>query len=370
VRAEIIVRETNPHLDVRWASFLKLHPSASVYHHPAWLAVLEREYQQEHVHLICENAAGELLGLFPLIYTRGLPFGKGWPLTGARLASFPRTPVAGPLTIDPCVNELFLAEAMRRASSRPGVRLQIKTQGADLSRLVDGVVAKPWRLTYSLHLPENSAEPFRVSNSQNRTSIKRAINKAVANGLRTRLAETEEDLATWYRCYLETMRRNFVPARPYRFFLALWELVRPRGLVRMLLADQQKAAESRIIGGSIFFNFHQTVTYAFGASRTSELALRPNDIILLQAISDAHRDGFLVVDLGEVPEGNEGLTRFKSKWGAKPVRLYRYYYPDFHDSKHSASDSETSPERAAKTMWQHLPLAVTPWLGDQVYANF
>jgi CelD/BcsL family acetyltransferase involved in cellulose biosynthesis len=362
----LTIKETNPLLDPRWESFVMLHPAATIYHHPAWLAALNSEYQQESVYLICENSEGALVGIFPLIYTRGIPFSKGRPLAEARLASLPRTPVAGPLTTDPLATVLLLEEAVRRAAVKR-VRLQIKTETNELNGLVDAIVAKPWRMTYLLHLPGYSGEPFRVSHSQNWAGIKRAIKKASANGLRTRPAETERDLAVWYACYLETMRRNVVPARPYRFFLALWQLMRPIGLMQLLLAEHSNGAEARIVAGYIFFRFGKTVTYAFGASRTRDLGLRPNDMILWQAIDDANRNGFDIVDLGEVPEGDEGLIRFKTKWGAEPARLYRYYSPDFPDSQGSSESKESVFVQRAKLLWQHLPLIVTAWLGDQIY---
>ena len=345
------------------------HPDALVYHHPAWLSVLEQEYRQKCVNLICEDSGGKLSGIFPLMYTRGLPFSSGRPLTGARLASLPRTPLAGPLTTDPRAAVLLLEETVRRISCNPRVRLQIKTQGSELSGLVDGVVAKPWRLTYLLHLSGDSKAAFRVPNSRNWASINRAINKATANGLRTRIATTEADLVAWYRAYLETMRRNVVPARSYRFFLALWELMRAKGLMRLLLAEQQKGGQSRIVGGCIFFNFGRTVTYAFGASQTSDLGLRPNDMIFLHAINDARQEGFQMIDFGEVPEGDEGLVRFKSKWGAEPARLYRYYYPDFQDGELSSENNGSLLAGMAKAIWSRLPLGLTSLLGDRVYAR-
>lgn len=366
---QLNVRERDPRLDARWEAFVMHHPDALVYHHPAWLTALEREYQQPCVYLTCEDSSGELVGIFPLMYTRGIPFRKGNPLAGPRLASLPRTPLAGPLATDPRATALLLQEAVRRASEKPGVRLQIKNYGTELSGLVDGLVCKPWRFTYLLYLPESSAEPFRVRDSQSRASIKRAINKANANGLYTRLATTEADLATWYRFYLETMRRNVVPSRSYRFFLALWELMRPKGLMRLVLAEQQNGTASRILGGCIYFTFGDTMTYAFGASQTRDLGLRSNDIIFWQAINDACREGFRVMDFGEVPEGDEGLARFKKKWGSEPVPLCRYYYPDFPDTEHSSEDKASFVAGMAKAMWRRLPLGVTSWLGDRVYAR-
>lgn len=367
--AQLTTREINPQLDPRWESFVRQHPDASIYHHPAWLAALHQEYERRGVYLICEDSCGKLLGLFPLMYTRGLPFSKGRPLTEARLVSLPRTPLGGPLTTDPRATALLLQEALRRVSSKRPVRLQIKTQKRDLIGLVNGIVEKPWRFTYMLQLPESQSEPFRISNSKNRAKINWSINKAATNGLRVRLAETENDLELWYWSYLETMRRNAVPARSYRFFLALWELMRPKGLLKVFLAEQHNTSGSRIIGGHFYFYLGQTMTYAFSASRTNDLSLRPNDIILWQSINDAHRNGFRIVDLGEVPEGDDTLAQFKSKWGAEPVRLYRYYYPDFTGPNHFSDGTETFLVRIAVGTWRHLPLGMTSWLGDRIYSR-
>lgn len=362
---DLIIAELDPGKDSRWEAFVLRHPEATVYHHPAWLGALEREYRQETLFLACAEPDGTLRGIFPLMYTRGVPL-KGGPITGRRLSSLPRTPLAGPLALDPAAMSALVREAQRRASARPSTWLQIKTQAPDVGEGVEGIARKAWRESYIVPLAGVAGQPYQIPGSQNRSSIKRAINKAVAGGVRTRPAETEDELRTWYRLYLETMRRNVVPARPYRLFLAMWELMRPKGLMRLLLAEQQTDQGARIIGGHLFFFFGPTVTYAFGASSADDFALRPNDIIMGQAINDASEAGYRFVDLGEVPEGDENLGRFKSKWGAERVRMYRYYSPDFPDADHTADEASSSPSLAHK-MWTRLPLAVTGWLGDRIY---
>ena len=269
------VRETNPHTDRRWESFVMQHPAATIYHHPAWLAALEREYKQQSVYLICEDEGGELHGVFPLMYTRGLPLGKGRPLAGVRLASLPRTPLAGPLTSDPHATMLLLQEAVRRVSATANIRLQIKPPQRELGGLVDGVVEKPWRFTYLLRLQETPGEPLRFSNSKHRTTMKGSISRALANGLRPRLAETEDDLKRWYSAYLDSMRRNVVPARPYRFFHALWQSMGPKGLMRVWLVEHHTDAGATIVGGHIYFKLGKTLSYAFNGAQTSALPLRP-----------------------------------------------------------------------------------------------
>jgi hypothetical protein len=364
---EITVREIDPWKDPRWETFVLRHPGATIYHHPAWLGALRREYRQAGLFLACEDPQGALRGVFPLLYTRGLPLSGGRPLTGPRLSSLPRTPLAGPLATDPAVLDALLREALRRASAQPSIRLQIKTQSESFGEGLGGVVRKSWRQTYIVSLSGQPGRPYHIPDSQNRSSIKRAIRKAIAGGVQTRSAETVEDLRNWYRIYLETMRRNFVPARPYRFFLALWDLMRPKGMMRLLLAEIHDPTGSRLVGGHLFLSFGDTVTYAFGASRIDDFALRPNDIIMGQAIDDASEAGFRFVDLGEVPDGDDNLARFKTKWGAAPVPLYRYYFPDFPDVLHSSEESEGVLAAVASRIWNYLPLAMTSWLGDRIY---
>lgn len=362
------VAETNPQTDPRWELFVAEHPNGSIYHHPAWLEALEREYGQKGVYFVCEDSAGQILAILPMLYTRGLPCGLGRrSLTGRRLSSLPRTPVAGPLSIDSRATVALLQEAVQRVSENPGVQLQIKTQQRELDGLIDGIVCAPWRLSYLLQLPAISERPFRISSSHSRATVKWAINKATRLGVYARPAETEAELGAWYRLYLETMRYNAVPPRPYRFFAALWELLKPRGMMQLLLAEQQTMGRRRIIAGSIFLTFGKTVSYVFNGSGIRDLFLRPNDVIQWQAINEACRSGFRSLDFGEVPDGRDDLAKFKSKWGAKPVPLYRYYYTGRTDLKSGFVESRGYPALLGKAIWRRLPLKAISWLSDRIY---
>ena len=64
-------------------------------------ALLQAEYGQRPVGLTLVDSRGELHGLLPLMATRGLPVLRSSGITGRRLSSLPRTPVAGPIADDP-----------------------------------------------------------------------------------------------------------------------------------------------------------------------------------------------------------------------------------------------------------------------------
>jgi hypothetical protein len=302
-----------------------------------------------------------------LIFTRGLPFGLGHTLAQRRLSSLPRTPVAGPLSVETRATIAVLQEAIRLASRNPGVQLQIKRQADDLDGLIDGVVSTPWRLSYLLDLQGGPEGPFRVGNSHSRASIKWAINKAARLGVYARPAETEAELHTWYWLYLETMRRNVVPPRSYRFFLALWQLLRPRGMMQLLLAEQKTKTGTRIIAGSIFLRFGRTVSYAFNGSGLRDFPLRPNDVIQWEAINEARASGYRYLDFGEVPEGHDELAKFKSKWGATPIRMHRYYCPGRANSDGDRAKAMIYTEALGSAIWRRLPLRALGWLGDRIY---
>jgi hypothetical protein len=364
------VVETDFWDDPRWDRFVSEHPQGSIYHHSLWLRALKEEFGQKSLSLACVDRKGDFQGILPLFYTRGLPFGLshfGQQSVGRRLASLPRTPIAGPLALSTEATTALINAAVERARQEPGVQIQLKTLTGELDGLVQGLVRTPWRLSYVLQLSAASEQPFQINDSHNRARIKWAINKAARSGVYARQAETDTELAAWYMLYLDTMRRDAVPPRPFRFFVALWETLKPRGMMQLLLAEQQTAARRRIIAGSIFLMFGRTVSYAFNGSECRDLGLRPNDVIQWQAINDACKRGFRSFDFGEVPEGHDGLARFKRKWGAVPTPLYRYYYPPPQELESGVAESPGRLRLLAEAVWRRLPLKATAVIGDRLY---
>ena len=229
--------EADAQTDARWLAFVEGHPEALIYHHPAWLQALAAEYGERSVNLLCEDGDdGELLGVLPLLETSGL-------LTGRRLLSLPRTPVAGPLVVDREATAALVRAAVERVRRLPGGRLRVKLAGPALDGFLPGLVGFPHESTYSLLLPP-CPQDLRFGNSRNHARVRWAVNKAAGLGVEVRRAESENELRAWYVLYLEAMRSHTVPPRPYRFFEALWRILRPQGLMRLLLAEQRAAASA------------------------------------------------------------------------------------------------------------------------------
>jgi len=145
----------DPRSDARWETYVAGQADALVYHHPAWLEVLQRAYGHDLVAFACETEDGELCGALALFRKRGL-------LTGRRLSSLPHTPRAGPLASNDAATAALLRAAIEEARACRA-HLQIKASSANLGRLVEGLTAVPWEATYTRRWRQHPAEFGRAS---------------------------------------------------------------------------------------------------------------------------------------------------------------------------------------------------------------
>ena len=357
--SELRVRELDASADGRWDRYVQAHPGGLVFHHSGWLRALGHENGRRPVCLAAEDAAGELLGVLPLMTTRGLPVGSRG-IANRRLSSLPRTPVAGPIADDRDVLRSLLTAAVERTPA--GAQLQLKLLEPRLDGLVEGLACHPWRLTYVLDLPAH-ADDLQFGDRRGHAAARRSVNKAIRSGVRLREATSGRDVRAWYRLYLGTMRLHAVPARPLRFFEALWDELRPKGAMRLLLAER----EGQVLAGSVLLMLGSTVFYAFNAVLRSSTSVRPNDLLQWESIRTAIGEGFRRYDLGEVVEGQAGLAQFKRKWGGTPRRMHRYYAPPPAEAPDPGTEASGSWARVGRAAWQRVPLRATALIGDGVY---
>ena len=344
--------------DRRWEQFVVSRPDALPYHHPSWSQVLRETFQYSPAALGCSDGTGRLSGILPLFEKRSL-------LARSHLSSLPHTPAAGPLADDGESLQALLSAAASRVD-QSGVRwLQVRMQDSSLDGLADGFSRLDWESAYILDLPDDP-EQLRFASSRDRSAILRAVRKASRSGVTVREASSREDAVRWYNLYLATMRAHAAPPRPFRFFQKMWEILAPQGRLRLLLAERKADGRTHLLAGSIFLLHGHTVIYAFNGRDQSQLEFRPNDAIHWTAITEACNAGFVRYDFGEVTSGNDGLARYKEKWGARRIQWYRYDYPRHHELERGALRPgllRSTAERA----WLLAPIPVTEALGSWIY---
>ena len=384
VRASALGIEEVDFREPEWLAFISAHPDALIYHHPDFLAGMEREYGQKCLALGCVQE-GKLQGLLPLFYTRGLPRWVARNDVGRRLSSLPRTPVTGPLFTSSEAAESLLNAAVNLVRCQPGVRLEIKTMISGLDALVPGLHCIPWRDTYVRGLPTNEEEDpavpenlrselpcitcdgcgrLRFGNAREMHQVSWGVKQARKHGLKTQFAQTQAELRAWYELYLEGMRRNVVPPRPFRFFQELWNRLQPSGNLLLVLVEHHGSERVRMVAGSILLLFGSTAFWGFTGTRESDFSLHPNDIMLWDALQECCRRGYSSFDFGEVAEEHPELRQFKTKWGTMLQPIYRYYYPK---PEPSGSRVTSRTHGVLRRAWQRLPLPAVAALGDLAY---
>lgn len=342
--------------DRRWTDFISSQPQAFVYHHPLWTLVIKQAYGHRNATLAAETPDAKIVGVLPLMRTWGIS-------TGVRFASLPHTPVAGPLAAAPEIAFELISAAIQLAASIPGAALQLKTMSI-LPAAVAPLKTVGWESTFTLQIPA-PGEEIRFGDSRHHQRVLWSVRRGERLGCQVVEAQSVAELQQWYQLYLHTMQPKVVPPRPFRFFLAAWNLFRPAGLMRLLLA---RDGSKEIIAGALLFTFGETVFYAFNGRRENQLSLRPNDLLQWRAIHDAQAAGHRFYDFGEVAADDEGLADFKRKWGARPRQLWRHYYPAQREPETSRLLQNDAIQRLLSATWRSLPVKATGVLGGWIYS--
>ena len=361
------VKECDPSSDPRWDRFVADHEDGHFYHSAGWLEVVTELTGHVPIALTCEDGTGRVVGVLPMVLR---PVGV-LNRRARYYSSLPHTPYAGPLAETGEVYATLLGAAAERVAHTPGSWLSVRSTVEDLGQWLPLSVTT--RTTYVLELPPPD-QPLRFGDSRNHGAIRRAVRKAARTGVRVRPAETESDLRAWYQLYLETMRWHVVLPWPYRMFVALWRALGPRGHVQLLLAEQEGRTGASLLAGSLFLRFGGRVMYAKNGRQQGQLAARPNDAIFWHSIHEASAAGYRYYDFGEVRESNEGLGRFKSKWGAQPQPFFSYQHPvtdALAQAQRTRAPRPWSSQRLAvarRHLWHQFPLRATAAVGERWYS--
>jgi lipid II:glycine glycyltransferase (peptidoglycan interpeptide bridge formation enzyme) len=148
-------------------------------------------------------------------------------------------------------------------------------------------------------------------------TVRRGIRKAARGGVRVEFSNCFDSARTFYALHCLTRRRHGLPPQPLRFFenIARYVPAQSQGFVATALW------EDRLLASAVFFHHNREAFYKFAASDYDFQRLRPNNILLWEAIKRYADNGFDTLYLGRTSLANEGLRRFKLSFGAREERI-------------------------------------------------
>lgn len=340
----------DPRIDVTWATLVQ-NTASSVFHSASWMQVLSDTYGWDvHAYVLLDDQGNPCAGL---------PFCRISDALGDRIVSLPFSDYCDPLVtdvqswhllIDCLVSEHFpiavrcLHNTIPLSDSRFVVVKQAKWHGLDLRPDLDCLWAG---IDDSTH---------------------RAIRKSQRAGLVIRKAESEQELRAFFDMHLRIRKYKLgLLAQPFRFFQNIWRQFVDAHHGFLLLALYQ----DKIVAGDFFLEWKDTLYYKFNASLPADLSHRPNDILIWEGIQCGKSRGFQSLDFGLSDIDQEGLVRYKRKFGTeeKIISFLRCAQPGL----------PTPAEKELRTLLTQLthrftdklvPDLVTEGAGDDLYRLF
>lgn len=340
----------DPLVDARWDSFVRSHPSATVYHLAAWARIFEKAYRYTPRYLALEDEAGQLVAAMPLMTRLGL--------RGRVLRSLPGYEIGGPIGLDR-EGQAKLMTAARSIAEAEGARAHVDSFTPGLEQEAPGWIAIERPPNWVLTLPSDEDGLERWTKVRSRVTLVQRIRQAARAGVRVREGDSAEDLRNFYHMLLANMRRKHSVTRTLRQLELTKQLLSPSGCFKLWIAEYR----GRPIAGHVTLPFGDTVESLHIAHEEGGLPFHPHHALNRQAMSWAMEHGFSKYSLGHAwPESSLGF--FKARWGAEPQLLYGYAWrpggiPE-SERTHTHGVVAGGHSRILSWVWERTPL---PLLG-------
>jgi hypothetical protein len=153
-------------------------------------------------------------------------------------------------------------------------------------------------------------------------AVRRAIRKSNACGLTVEITCDPKAMSTYYDLHCVTRKRHGLPPQPFGFFKCVAEFLLAKGQGIVVLARHG----DRPVAAAVFLHSADRAVYKFGASDAAAHEMRPNNLVMWQAICYYAKREFKSLHLGRTSLSNDGLRRFKRGFGAREHRLAYYSY--------------------------------------------
>lgn len=329
----------------RWDDLLARHPEATVFHTSAWARVLAKTYghKPSYLHL---SRGGESAALLPLMEVASR-------FTGRRGVCLPFSDFCPPLFFGDCSGDTVANRLYDLAVDRKWKYVEWRGASATDSRET--------LATFYGHTLDLSRDEEAIF-ARFHPSVQRAIRKAEKSGVLVDISQDPVAMGEFYELHCRTRKLHGVPPQPFAFFRHIQEEIIAPGLGFIALARSAGGC----IAASVFFRRNHGGLYKFGASERKYQSLRPNHLIMWNAIRHLLHLGCRSLHFGRTAPGNEGLRRFKLSWGTSEEMLSYLRF----DPREKLPISVPPPAAGLhEKLFAKLPLALGALAGRLIYPH-
>jgi hypothetical protein len=329
-----------------WEAQVADHPEATFFHGRSWTRVLRETYGHSPVYF-CRFAGGHLKQALPAMEVSSA-------LTGRRGVSLPFADFCSPLNAGPeDLNELY-AFAMEHGRQRKWRYFEARGR---FNQWADATPSVAF-FGHTIHLTGGEAGMFKEMDG----AVRRGIRKAEQAGVRVEFNNTAESMRVFYALHRRSRRRHGLPPQPVEFFDNIARYIFAPGHGFVAIARH----EGRPLAAAVFFTTGQLGLYKFGASDYESQHLRPNNLLMWEAIKHCAASGLTELHLGRTSLFNDGLRHFKLGFGAVEEQIE---YAKFDFRRNGFVTDVDRSEGPLNAVFRCLPLRLLTSAGRILYPH-
>jgi hypothetical protein len=303
IRCEFV----DPLLEPRWDQWILEVPEATFFHSSLWARVLTETYNYPlHYAVLREAKDHRIRGILPVAEVR-----SWW--TGRRGVCLPFSDECAPLVADPSALEPLVQAFRDLGRQQRWDYLELRGRAETVGDAI------PCDEFWTHRIPMESSEELQFGRLKE--SHRRNIRKAQREGVEIHTFRTSDAIDAYYTLHCLTRRRHSLPPQPHRFFRLIHKHAIEPGYGFVALAR----FSGQWIAGAVYFQFGSKALYKYGASNPVFQHLRPNNLLMWQAILLFRAQGLQELSLGRTDLHSDGLLQFKRGWGGEenPMRYHR-----------------------------------------------
>ncbi|WP_243373447.1 GNAT family N-acetyltransferase [Geotalea sp. SG265] len=330
----------------QWDDLLLSLEGCSFFHTTGWARVLSESYDYTPLYFVLYGS-DRLEAVIPVMEVKSI-------LTGCRGVSLAFTDYCRPIAGDQRQFDHLLKSIVAYGKKAGWQTIELRGAG----EFLPSATASASYLGHVLELSPDEQQVYR----RFRGSTKQNIKKANAAGVEINICDTPAALEVFQRLNCITRKKHGMPPQPDRFFRNVGEHVIAKGKGFIVLASCGK----KPIAASVFFHFGRTGVYKYGASDDTHQHLRPNNLVIWEAIKWFCRNGFESFCFGRTDPGNNGLRQFKNGWGTRETTIHYYRYDLRRDS---FVPGEIELDSRYTRLLGKLPIPLLKTLGSLLYRH-
>ena len=340
----------DPRTSPLWQT-LVVKTESSVFHSPSWIQVLTDTYGWEASAYVIVDEAGEPCA--------GIPLCRIADMFGERIVALPFSDYCDPLIRDA---ESWRVLIEKLLPEQVPITLRCLHNDVPLSDERFSLVKQAtW---HRLDLRPDLEAVWKTMHD----STHRAIRKSEREGLTVRMAESEPELRVFFEMHLKIRKYKYgLLAQPYSFLQNIWRhFVEPQHGFLMLAIHEDK-----IVAGDFFLEWKDTLYYKFNASLHDDLSHRPNDLLIWHGIQEGKKRGLTYLDFGLSDIDQEGLIRYKRKFGAEEKTIsFLNHSPNGGPTRAQKEMKELLGKLTARFTDHMVPDQITEKAGEDLYRLF